>query len=245
MILERSTMRRTHVHPVQQASAGILPMVNNIIAEVIRIASNVSLLLPLMMYLRRMRFASREVHIIGALVIFSGLSDVIGLVLFSRNQSTVVLFNTYYALMFFLLTWFYYQVLFVTTHKFILWISIAVYIQSFVLVTAFLQSFFQYQTVMWLVTAVVMIIYSIAYFFHSLSAIGTTGNAGSSLIWINIGVMIYFCLNLFLFVMGDYVLTKLDPETSAMIWSSHNVNNIIKNILFAIGIYFSQKRVAV
>lgn len=218
-------------------------MENNSVAEVIRIASNVSLLLPLMMYLRRMRFASREVHIIGALVILSGICDLIGLLLFSKSQSTVVLFNTYYALMFFLLTWFYYKVLFAATHKFMLWISVAVYIQSFILVTVFFQTFFQYQTVMWLITAVIMIIYSIAYFFHSLSAMATTDYSGSGFIWINVGVMIYFCLNLFLFVMGDYVLTKLDPETSAMIWSSHNVNNIIKNILFTIGIYFSGKRV--
>ena len=56
--------------------------------------------------------------------------------------------------------------------------------------------------------------------------------------------MIYFCLNLFLFLMGSYVLTKLDPETSALIWSSHNVNNIIKNILFAVGIYFYKKKIA-
>lgn len=214
------------------------------ISEVIRIASNVSLILPLIMYLIRIRHASRQVHIIGLLVIASGVCDLIGLVLFSRSQSTVVLFNIYYALLFFLLTWFYYEILFVNTRRMMIWIGLAVYLQSFILVTAFVQDFFQYQTVMWLITAIIMIIYSIAYFFYSVSTITTSGYFGYSLIWINIGVMIYFCLNLFLFIMGSYVLTKLDPETSAMIWSSHNVNNIIKNILFAIGIYLYRKKIA-
>ena len=124
------------------------------------------------------------------------------------------------------------------------WIGLAVYLQSFILVTFFVQNFLEYQTLMWLITALIMIIYSIAYFFYSLSTIITSGFYGYSLIWINVGVMIYFCLNLFLFVMGNYVLTKLDPETSALIWSSHNINNIIKNILFAVGIYFYKKKLA-
>lgn len=214
------------------------------IPEIIRIASNVSLLLPLAMYLTRMKYASRQVHIIGILVIVSGVCDLVGLFLFQKSQSTIVLFNTYYAILFFLLTWFYYEVLFVNTRRIMIWIGLAVYLQSFILITAFVQNFLQYQTLMWLITAIIMITYSIAYFFYSLSTITTSGYFGYSLIWINIGVMIYFCLNLFLFLMGNYVLTRLDPETSALIWSSHNVNNIIKNVLFAVGIYFYRKKIA-
>ncbi len=214
------------------------------ISEVIRVASNLSLLLPLSIYLSRIKYASRQVHIIGVLIIVSGLFDLVGLLLFQRHQSTVVLFNTYYAMLFFLLTWFYYEVLFVNTRRLMIWIGLAVYLQSFILITVFVQNFLQYQTVMWLITAVIMITYSIAYFFYSLSTITSTGYFGYSLIWINIGVMIYFCLNLFLFVMGNYVLTQLDAETSALIWSSHNINNIIKNVLFAVGIYFYKRKIA-
>lgn len=214
------------------------------IPEIIRVASNVSLLLPLTLYIIRIKYASRPVHIIGALLVVSGICDLIGLVLFHRHQSTVVLFNTYYALMFFLLTWFYYEVLFVNTRRMMIWIGLAVYLQSFILVSLFVQDFLQYQTLMWLITAIIMITYSIAYFFYSLSTLTTSGYLGNSLIWINVGVMIYFCLNLFLFLMANYVLTKLDPETSRLIWSSHNINNILKNILFAIGLYAYRKKIA-
>ena len=67
---------------------------------------------------------------------------------------------------------------------------------------------------------------------------------GYTFTWINTGVLVYFCLNLFLFILGNYVLTKLDPPVSMMIWSFHNVNNILKNIFFAIGIYFFKRKVA-
>src|SRR5687768_8938838 len=214
------------------------------ISEIIRMASNLSLLVPLSVYLTRIRYASRQVHIIGILIIVSGVCDLAGLILFSHRQSTVVLFNTYYALLFLLLTWFYYEALFVNTRRIMIWIGLAIYLQSFILITVYVQNFLQYQTLMWLITALIMITYSIAYFFYSLSTITTSGYFGYSLVWINIGVMIYFCLNLFLFLMGNYVLTKLDAETSALIWSSHNVNNIIKNILFAVGIFFYKKKIA-
>ncbi|MGC1240791.1 MAG: hypothetical protein WA874_04340 [Chryseosolibacter sp.] len=212
------------------------------ISEIIRLASNFSVLIPLVIYLTKIRYASRQIHIIGALILVSGVSDLIGFILFSRQQSTVLLFNSYYILLFLLLSWFYYEALFVNTRKVLIWIGLVGYLLSFGLVTMYVQSFSEYQSLMWLITAIIMIIYSIAYFFFSLSSIVTSDSLGYSLIWINVGVMIYFCLNLFLFVMGNYVLTQLDPEMSALIWSSHNVNNIIKNVLFALGIYAFTKK---
>lgn len=213
------------------------------IPEIIRVVSNISVLVPLVFYLSRARHASRPIHIIGILTIISGLCDVIGMIMFSRGVPTAVLFNVYYMVLFLLLTWFYYRILFVNTRRIMIWIGLAIYLLSFILVTLYVQNFMQYQTLMWLITAIIMIVYSIGYFFYSLTTINSSGFFGYSLIWINVGVMIYFCLSLFLFLMGNYVLTKLDPETSALIWSSHNINNILKNVFFAIGIFFFRKRI--
>ncbi len=38
------------------------------------------------------------------------------------------------------------------------------------------------------------------------------------------------------FVMSSYVLTKLEPQISLLIWSFHNINNILKNVLIGFGI---------
>jgi hypothetical protein len=214
------------------------------ISEIIRIASNISLLFPLLIYLTRFKYASRRVHIIGALIIASGLCDLIGFVFHGGHRSTAILFNTYYAMLFFLLTWFYYEILFLNTRRMMVWIGLAIYLQSLILITFFVQNFFEYQTLMWVITAIIMIIYSIAYFFYSFSTIPVTNIFGYTFIWINSGVLIYFCLNLFLFILGNYVLTRLEPQMSLLIWSFHNVNNIIKNILFAIGLYFYKRKIA-
>ena len=214
------------------------------ISEIIRIASNISLLIPLAVYISRITYASRRVHIVGTIIIVAGLCDIVGFVLFSSQQSTVIVFNLYYALLFFLLTWFYYEVLFLNTRRIMVWIGLAVYLQSFILVTVYIQGFLEYQTLMWLITAIIMIIYSVAYFFYSLSTIPTTSYFGNSFIWINAGVMIYFTLSLFLFVMGDYIFSEMDKLLGSIVWSAHNVNNIIKNVLFAVGIFFYRKKIA-
>jgi hypothetical protein len=214
------------------------------IPTIISTASSISVVLPLAMYFIRMKNAARRIHIIGALVMVSAVCDIIGMILIMERSSTVVLFNTYYALLFLLLTWFYYEILFINTRRVLVWIGLAIYLQSFLLVTIYVQSFFEYQTLMWVITAIIMIIYSISYFFYSFSTISAGNIFSYTFIWINIGVMIYFCLNLFLFVMGSHVLTKLEPQVGALIWSSHNVNNILKNVLFAIGIYFYRRKIA-
>lgn len=211
------------------------------ISGVIRAASNLSVILPLVVYLLRMRYAARQIHVIGILIIVSGLADLVGFVLLSGGQSTVELFNVYYILLFILLSWFYYEVMLASTRRLVIGLGSVVYLISFMLVSAYVQDFRQYQTLMWVITAIIMITYSISYFFYSVSTISSAAFYAYGLIWINIGVMIYFCLSLFLFVMGSYVLTKLDADTSALIWSSHNINNIIKNILFAIGIFVHQR----
>lgn len=214
------------------------------ISEIIRIASNISLLVPLAVYISRIAYASKRVHIIGTIIIVSGLCDTVGFILFQGQQSTVVIFNIYYALLFFLLTWFYYEVLFLNTRRIMVWIGLAVYLQSFILVTIFIQSFTQYQTLMWLITAIIMIIYSVAYFFYSLSTVPTSSYFGHSFIWINTGVMIYFSLSLLLFAMGHHIFTEMDASLGSIVWSSHNVNNIIKNMMFAVGLYFYRRKIA-
>jgi hypothetical protein len=213
-------------------------------SDTIRIASNLSVVIPLVIYLTKIKYASKRVHIIGALIFVSGICDLIGWIFFKNGQSTAMLFNAYYAMTFFLLSWFYYEVLFIKSRRVVVFLGLAVYLQSFVLISIFVQGITEYQTLMWIITGIIMIVYSIAYFIYSLSIIPNTSTLYYTPIWINSGVLIYFILNLFLFILSNYVLTKLDPQMSLLIWSFHNVNNVLKNILFGIGIYFYKKKVA-
>jgi hypothetical protein len=209
-------------------------MRSDIISEIIRVASIVSVAFPLVAYLTKIRSASKPLHLIGALSIVSAFSDVLAYVFFAQGKSTVVLFNLYYAILFLLLTWFFYEILLVKTGKRTVVVGLVSYILAFILVSLYVQNFFEYQTFMWTITGVIMIVYSMSYFIYLFSAPTTMNNFG--LLWINSGILFYFAFNLFLFVMSSYVLTKLDPQIGTLIWSFHNVNNIVKNILIGFGV---------
>jgi hypothetical protein len=204
--------------------------------EIIRLASILSVAVPLVIYLMKIRNVSKPVHLIGILTIASAIADLSVAFFFAKGQSTVIIFNIYSILLFLLLSWFYYEIFLTKKGQRTVLGGVAVYIISFILLTTTAhQSFFQYQTFLWTIAGMIMIIFSISYFLYLFSAPVTLSNF--ELLWINSGVLLYFSLNLFLFVMSGYVLTRLDPEISLLIWSFHNVNNIMKNVLLAFGIY--------
>lgn len=205
------------------------------ITEIIRLASIASVGLPVIIYLTKLRYVSRPLHFIGALSIVSALSDLAAYFLYSQGESTVILFNVYYIILFSLLAWFYNEILLPQNGRKTLLAGLAIYFLAFVLTTFYVQSFSQYQTFMWTITGMIMIFFSISYFINLFAA--RINMSHYELLWINSGVLLYFSLNLFLFVMSSYILTRLDPEISLLIWSFHNVNNIMKNLLFGFGIY--------
>jgi hypothetical protein len=214
------------------------------ISEIIRIASNFSVIFPLVAYLFKARYASRRIHIIGVLCILSAVCDLIGFFIFREHKSTAHLFNVYYILLFFLLTWFYYEIVFIRSRRLMIWIGLAVYIQSFILITIYVQPFSEYQTLLWVIIGIIMIVYSIEFFLYLMSARPSVNLLNYTTMWINSGILMYFSFNLFLFIISNYVFTHLDQEVSTVVWSFHNVNNIIKNLLFGIGIAMHRRKIA-
>jgi hypothetical protein len=205
------------------------------VPEIIAHSSSLSVLVPLVFYLLRFRRLNRPGHIIGILLFVAGICDLAGYMMFQAQHSTAVVFNIYYTVMFLLLCRFYYEILFKDKFRIAMVVGIAVYVLSFVLITFYVQNFFFYQNLVWIIAGVIMILYSVTYFLNSLSAIPSLHLFDNSTTWINTGVLFYFSFSLFLFSMGDYLFNKQDPQVTLLLWSTHNVNNIIKNILFAIG----------
>ncbi|HEY0742460.1 MAG TPA: hypothetical protein VGD40_13390 [Chryseosolibacter sp.] len=209
-------------------------MSSQLISEIIRYASIFSVAFPLILYLFRIKHLSRSGHKIGAIVIVSAVCDLIAHFLFEAKMSTVLVFNAYFLIFFVLLAWFYSDVLQTTRGKRTVQWGLGIYLLTYIVIAIFFQAFNEYQTLMWTLSGAICIIYSISYFISVFSAVRPMNDFG--LLWINSGILFYFSFNLFLFIMSSYVLTKLEPELSLIVWSFHNVNNIIKNILIGLGI---------
>ena len=212
------------------------------ISEIIRIASIFSVSIPLIFYVANLKNSSRAIHATGALIIISGIADIIGSVLFDQHRSNALIYNIQDTLQFTLLSWIFLELISLRKLRIILYSGIVVYIVSLITVTLFFQSFIENQTIMWAASGIIILIFSIIFFFYLLSGLPTPNILTFPYSWINAGIFFYFSFSLYLFVISDYLFLKVEREAALLIWSFHNINNIIKNILFAVGISLMERR---
>jgi hypothetical protein len=204
-----------------------------------------SVVIPLLFYFFRLKSVPRQNHILAALLLVSAICDIFG---YFRNQdrlTNILLFNIQDVFQFLLLAWFYHEVIFKHAKSEVIYLSVAFYILAFVILSFTTQSIFQYQNWLWSLSGAILIIYALIYYNYAASRpthIVINPHLTSEL-YINGGIFFYFSLSLVLFVTVNYIVSEHDPEMSRVFWSFHNINNIIKNILFAVGIYFTGKRV--
>jgi len=79
---------------------------------------------------------------------------------------------------------------------------------------------------------VLLICFSLAYFFQLLSRQEFVHIEKQGLFWINAGVLFYFSINIFLFMLFKRMITA-HQEGYYMI---NNITNIIANILYSVGL---------
>lgn len=91
------------------------------------------------------------------------------------------------------------------------------------------------------VDGLVLIVVSILFFFKLLSELKVINIHRLPVLWISFATLFYYSGNLFVFLAATYLET--DQHYLRVFWILHNVLNIIKNILFAIGLWQSYKLV--
>src|SRR5260370_9647538 len=96
----------------------------------------------------------------------------------------------------------------------------------------------EYQSLLWLIGDL-LILANATYYYNSMyMALPTNNIFRFAPAWITIGVFYYFSFNLFLFASANFVFKDETSEVGLVFWGFHNLNNIVKNCFFAIGIYF-------
>jgi hypothetical protein len=210
---------------------------NSSVVEFIRIVSNLSIIVPLVLYFLKIKIASRQVHIIGALVITSALCDLTGFILMSGKYSTALIINIYYLLTFILLSWYYYESIFQARYKKVLPVGSMVFLVLSLLITLTMQDISYYQNRVWVLVSVIVLTYALIFGAEIHKNVLSTGEQGPSAICFNSGVFFYFAWSTGIFIVTEYLLMQLDRETMLTVWSAHNLGNISKNIFLAWGFY--------
>jgi hypothetical protein len=209
--------------------------------ELIRFLSNLSVIAPLIVGIARARLMPTENRIIFFLVTASAIADLIGFNFATSGKDTSALFNGFTSVAFIITSWYFYQVVFKFRAKAYFIVGLGVYLLAFMI--AIIKSGFSlYQGELWALSGFVLVFFGIIYNNYQVEKPPLLDrNLYSGLIF-NAAIMFYFSFNFFLFIIANYVLTELPAETARIAWGFHNLNNIIKNIAFAFGFYFTNRR---
>jgi len=101
-----------------------------------------------------------------------------------------------------------------------------------ILNVVFVEGIWEYPSLSNTVFSVLLISFSLAYFYQLLNRQEFVHIEKQGLFWINSGVLFYFSINIFLFMLFKRIINA-HQEDYYMI---HNITNIIANLLFTVGL---------
>ena len=96
----------------------------------------------------------------------------------------------------------------------------------------FIEGIWKYPSVSNTVLCVLLIIFSLIYFYEFLSRQEFTYIEKQGMFWINSGVLFYFAINIFLFMLYN----DIKPTQRNDYYMMQSVTNIIANLLFSVGL---------
>ncbi len=106
--------------------------------------------------------------------------------------------------------------------------------------TIFFEGFMDYPSIANTVLSMVVIVFSLMYFYQLLSRQEFVHIEKQGLFWISAGVLLYFATNVFLFMLFKRILEDHQED----LYMIHTVTNIIANILFTVGILCKPQQTA-
>lgn len=109
-------------------------------------------------------------------------------------------------------------------------------------------SFFQgpwiFNSVTNAVACIILIVLTMYYFYRLLNDLPTDHIQSLPMLWVSFAVLVYYAGNFFLFLTANYLTYEgVGKGTHLLMWNLHNLLNIIKNILFAIALWQSYRKV--
>lgn len=212
----------------------------HLIFKVLLYISYFSIVVPVYYLLRRKHVLKlRQYQLLGILFVVSALADAVSYVLIKNHISNHAVNNIYFLVSFIILSLIYTLLLPDVKQAIHSFIGVAFYI--FIWDTFCIQSITGVQSYVLTFCAVLSLGYALVYFDNLLSKRPALVIMHDPFFWINSAFAYYFGLNLFLFIFSTYIFENLKDEEVVAVWIFHNLNNIIRNILFAIGLSLVRK----
>lgn len=202
--------------------------------------SYVSVLVPIGVFVRwRHQLTLPIFRLLATILALSLISDLCSYVFVRLGFSSIPVVNFYTITEFTIYSLIYAYLLPKASHR-ILPGTIA-FFAFFLADTYLLEDVNEFQSNVLTGEAIFMIVYTILYFSAMFKTLPGPILSRFGFFWINSALFFYFSFDLFLFSASGYIFAHMDPDISSITWSFHIFNNIVKNVLFAYGLYLMVK----
>ncbi|HVW95661.1 MAG TPA: hypothetical protein VHA56_06815 [Mucilaginibacter sp.] len=198
------------------------------------ILSAVSGIFPVAAALLNYRNLDRVLKIAAAFFIMNMASDLIqilSMMMGAVNNQPIIHINIILSILFTGAIYYYALVSTPLKRAVIVLVSISLLIVVYCLI--FINNIWEYPSTSNTVLSLLVIVFSIVYFYQLLNRQEFIHIEKIGLFWINAGLLFYFSINIFLFMLFKRII-QVHLEEYYMI---HNVTNTIANILFSIGLF--------
>lgn len=228
--------------------------------------SRFSVLIPLAFLIaRRNRFKFKSINLIGLLLIISGLTDLTTYLMGAKSLNTAYISNFYTPIEFLLLCLFYQELL--PRYKNLISLSLGIFLLFFLVDSLFIENLAVFQSYTLTFEGIVFFMLSLIYLVYYLRRLDSPEaepiideEAGSATLkstpndedifssrnyahfWLNSAVFFYFAMDIYLFSISRFVFTHESADTAMLFWGFHNFCNTVKNLFFAVGIYYAGEK---
>ncbi|HEY2583425.1 MAG TPA: hypothetical protein VGI43_16555 [Mucilaginibacter sp.] len=202
-------------------------------AYALNIASSVSGILPVLAAIFNYKYLDKILKIAALYFFISSLFDwVLELTkLGAKNNLPFTHLFCFISIVFFAAI--YYHAFFNPLFKKIVLILAAIVFLIAIFNVVFIESIWEFPSISMTVLSVLVIFFSLAYFYQLLNRQEFIHIEKQGLFWINAGVLLYFSINLFLFMLLSKIISYKHEQDYYMI---HIIVNIIANVLYTIGL---------
>jgi hypothetical protein len=212
-------------------------MITDRFYEVVSLVSLISLIAPLSISLIKIKTLNATLRV---LLIYFFISVIAEILSRYENDKNLMLYdatqNTFTILECFCFSIIFYLQFTSRSGRTVVQILLILYLLLAMVIFWSISSFFVYNNTILVIESLMMIVFSVSFFYKVYSEQNIQALHNYFFFWINSGILIYFSASFFIFLFDGY-LTKLDPSYFSLLHSIHQIANIATNSLFAIGIW--------
>ncbi len=203
-----------------------------------------SVLIPIGVALIKYGWVDRVLLLIFYYLLLDGIVNLSGVVLFRYHINNLPLLHIYTVLEFLLLSFFYTKLLKGTLARNIIRFLMVLFPLLCIINFTFFQSILRFNTYTRPLEILLIMAYSLAYFAQANEANEVKAWSSNSLIWINIGIVLYFSGALFIYSFSNFTTAYTSPKYKSLnlfIWDIHAALLLCMYLLFSWGFYICRK----